>query len=157
MGHEDLGPVPVQRQGGGAERAANLAQGGRALDPVVAVGVVCGEAAELVAGQLGGLAVVRGGLLGGGVAGWRPEFQQGAGGGRALQVPVGDDGAVVGALGAAVVRVQVLDELCPGGPEWDGSGAGVAEGVAGVVEDVAETDPGRGQHGREGADRIVPS
>ena len=43
-----------------------------------------------------------GGLPGGGVAGQRAEFQQRAGGGGAVQVPVGDDGAVVGAAGAAV-------------------------------------------------------
>jgi hypothetical protein len=44
------------------------------LHPVVAVGVVGGEAAELVPGQLAGLAVVIGGLLFGGGAGQRPEF-----------------------------------------------------------------------------------
>ena len=49
-------------------------------DAVVAVGVVGGEAAELVAGEFGGLRVVRGGLLRGGGAGQRPEFQQGAAG-----------------------------------------------------------------------------
>ena len=83
-------------------------------DAVVAVGVVGGDPAELVAGELGGLAVVVRGLVRGGGAGQRPEFQQGAGRGRAVQVPVGDDGAVVGAFGAAVVRVQVLDELRAG-------------------------------------------
>ena len=41
---------------------------------MVAVGVVAGEAAELVAGGLGGLRVVYGGLFAGGVAGQRPEF-----------------------------------------------------------------------------------
>jgi len=82
---------------------------------VVAVGVVAGDAPELVTGQLGGPGVVRGGLFRGGVAGERPEFRQGAGRARAVQVPVGDDGAVVGAFGAAVVRVQVLDELRAGG------------------------------------------
>ena len=111
-------------------------------DPVVAVGVVGGEAAELVAGQLGGLAVVVRGLLFGGGAGQRPEFQQRAGRARAVQVAVGDDGAVVGALGAAVVGVEVLDELRAGGAERDGPGGGVAVGVAGIVEDVAERDPG---------------
>ena len=49
---------------------------------------------------------------------------------------------MVGALGAAVVRVQVLDELRAGGAERDRPGAGVAVRVAGVVEDVAERDPG---------------
>src|SRR5580700_2637900 len=39
---EDLGPVPVQGHRRRAERAADLARGGRAGDPVVAVGVVAG-------------------------------------------------------------------------------------------------------------------
>ena len=91
---------------------------------MVAVGVIGGEAAELVAGQLAGFAVVVRGLLFGGGAGERPEFGQGAGRGRAVQVPVGDDGAFMGALGAAVVRVQVLDELGTGGaPGLGGSHA----------------------------------
>ena len=60
----------------GAERAADLARGGGARDAVVAVGVVSGEAAELVAGELSGAGVVRGGVFGGGAAGERPEFQQ---------------------------------------------------------------------------------
>jgi hypothetical protein len=46
---------------------------------VVAVLVVAGEAAELVAGELGGLAVMICGLLFGGGAGERPEVQQRAG------------------------------------------------------------------------------
>jgi hypothetical protein len=41
---------------------------------VVAVGVVAGDPAELVAGELGGLAVVVRSLLFGGGAGQRPEF-----------------------------------------------------------------------------------
>ena len=105
---------------------------------MVAVGVVGGDAAEFVAGGLGGLLVVGGGLLRGGVAGQGCEFQQRAGRGRAVQVAVGDDGAVVGAAGAAVGGVQVLDQLRAGLPERDGPGAGVAVGVAGVGQDVAE-------------------
>ena len=106
---------------------------------MVAVGVAGGDPAELVAGQLGGLAVVVRGLLFGGGAGQRPEFQQRAGRGRAVEVAVGDDGAVVGAPGAAVVRVQVLDELGAGGAQRQRPGIGVAVGVA-VIEDVAERD-----------------
>ena len=56
--------------------------------------------------------------------------------------------------------MEVLDELRAGGPERDGPGAGVAVGVAGIIEDVAERDPlagQRGQHGGEGADRVVPA
>jgi len=70
---------------------------------VVAVVVVAGDPAELVPGQLGGVRVVRGGVVAAGVAGQRPELGQRPGGGRAVQVPVGDDRAVVGAFGAAVV------------------------------------------------------
>ena len=69
---------------------------------MVAVGVVAGDPAELVAGELGCLVVVCCGLSFGRVAGQRAEFEQGAGRGRAVQVAVGDDRALVGALGAAV-------------------------------------------------------
>src|ERR1700729_1599940 len=51
---EDFGPVAGERHGGGAERAADLARGGRAGDAVVAVGIVAGEPSELVAGGGGG-------------------------------------------------------------------------------------------------------
>jgi hypothetical protein len=70
---------------------------------VVAVFVVADDAAELVAGELGGLRVVRRGLFLRRVAGQRAEFQQRAGRLGAVQASVADDGAVVGALGAAVV------------------------------------------------------
>ena len=56
--------------------------------------------------------------------------------------------------------MEVLDELRAGGPQRDGPGAGVAVGVAGIVKDVAEQDSlagHRGQHGGEGADRVVPA
>ena len=49
---------------------------------------------------------------------------------------------MVGALGAAVVRVQVLDELRAGGAQRQCPGIGVAVRVARIVEDVAERDPG---------------
>jgi hypothetical protein len=49
------------------------------VDPGVAVGVVDGETAELVPGQLAGLAVVIRGVLVGGGAGERPEFLERAG------------------------------------------------------------------------------
>ena len=54
--------------------------------------------------------------------------------------------------------MEVLDELCPGAPERERPGVCVAVGVAGVVEDVAERDSlagHRGQHGGEGADRVM--
>ncbi|HTQ92006.1 MAG TPA: hypothetical protein VMK84_21175, partial [Streptosporangiaceae bacterium] len=107
---------------------------------------------------LGGLLVVGGGLVRGGVAGERAEFEQRAGGGRAVEVAVGDDGAVVGAAGAAVERVQVLDQLRAGVPEREGPGGGVAVGVAGVGEDVAGRDAvcwHPGQDGDQGAGRVV--
>ena len=56
--------------------------------------------------------------------------------------------------------MEVLDELRAGGAQRDGPGGGVAVGVAGIVQDVAERDPlagHRGQHGSEGADRVVPA
>ena len=106
---------------------------------MVAVLVVAGEAAELVPGQLAGLAVVVRGLLPGGGAGEWPELQQRARCLGAVEVPVADDRALVGALRAAVVRVQVLDELRPGGAQRDGPGVRVAVGVAAVIEDVAES------------------
>jgi hypothetical protein len=62
------------------------------------------------------------------------------------------------ALGAAVVRVRVLDELGAGVAERDGPGVGVAVGVARVVDDVAERDAIGGhaqQHGCELPDRVV--
>ena len=97
---------------------------------MVAVGVVAGEAAGLAAGELSGLRVVGCGLFPGGAAGQRAEFQQRAGCRGAVEVAVGDDGAVVGAFGAAVVRVQVLDELRACGSEREGPGISVAVGVA---------------------------
>jgi hypothetical protein len=107
---------------------------------VVAVGVVAGDAAEFVPCQLGGPLIVRGGVLDGGIAGQRLKVQQRPGGGRAVEVPVGDDRAVVSSLRSAVVRVQVLDQVRAGLAERDGPGLGVAVGVAGVGEDVAERD-----------------
>src|SRR5258708_4915774 len=83
-------------------RAADRPHGGGAHDAVVAVGVVGGDPAERVPGELAGLGVVRGDLLGGGVAGQRLKFQQRLGRGRAVQAAVGDDRAFVGALGSAV-------------------------------------------------------
>jgi hypothetical protein len=68
---EDLGPLPVQGHGRGAERAAGLPRGGGAGDPVVAVSVVSGKFPEFVTGCFGGLLVVRRDLVRGGVAGER--------------------------------------------------------------------------------------
>jgi len=72
---EDLGTVAGQRHGRRAQRAADLAHGRGAHHPVVAVGVVAGDLPEFVAGEFGGLGVVRGYLLGGGVAGQRAELE----------------------------------------------------------------------------------
>ena len=70
-GRQDFRAVPVQGHRGGPERAADLARRGGALHPVVAVGVVGGEAAELVPGQLGGRVFPVRSLLAGGGAGER--------------------------------------------------------------------------------------
>ena len=91
---------------------------------MVAVGVVAGDAAEFVLCQFGGLLVVRGGVLDGGIAGQRLKVQQRLGGGRAVEVPVGDDCAVVSSLRSAVVRVKVLDQLRAGPLPEDTRGQG---------------------------------
>src|SRR6266852_4488764 len=49
--------------------------------------------------------------------------------GGAVPVAVGDEGALMGAAGPVVVRVQVLDELGAGGARRAGPGGGVAVGV----------------------------
>ena len=54
--------------------------------------------------------------------------------------------------------VQVLDQLGAGAPERDGPGLGVAVGVAGVVDDVAERDAVAGhaqQDGGQHAGRVA--
>jgi hypothetical protein len=57
---------------------------------------------------------------------------------------------VVGAAGAAVVGVQVLDELGAGLAERDGPVLRDAVGVAGVGEDVAERDALPREPGQDG-------
>ena len=92
-----------------------------------------------------------GGLPGGG-GGWQGrEFEQRAGGLRAVEAAVSDDRSLVCAPGAAVVRVQVLDQLGASAPERDGPGFGVAVGVAGVVDDVAGGVPAWGMRSRTAA------
>ena len=59
---EDRGAVVAERQRGWPVGAAELALSGGAGHAVVAVVVVAGDRGELVAGQLGGLLVVDGGL-----------------------------------------------------------------------------------------------
>jgi hypothetical protein len=124
---------------------------------VVAVGVIVGEAAEFVPGEFRSLLVVGGDLVCGGARGQGAQVQQFFRGGGAVEAAVGDDCPGVGALGAAVVRVQVLHELGAGGAEGEGPGGRVAVGVAGVGEDVTERDAvcgHAGQHGDQGADRV---
>lgn len=60
---------------------------------------------------------------------------------RAAQVAVGDDRAGVGAVGSAVVGMQVLDELGSGGAQRHGPVPGNPVGVARVVQDIAEGMP----------------
>jgi hypothetical protein len=71
--------------------------------------VVGGVPAGFVPGELGGLLVVGGGLPGGGSGRQGREFWQCPGCLGAVQVAVGDDCSVMGALGAAVVGVQTSD------------------------------------------------
>src|SRR5258708_6046704 len=157
-----------RRRGGGgrAGRVVGWAAGRGAVlpcqcgagDAVVAVGVVAGVAGQLVPGELGCLLVVGGHVLGWRAGRQRREFQQRRGCLRAVQVAVGDDGALVGAAGPAVVRVQVLHQARAGPAQRDGPRVGVAVGVAGVGEQVAERDPVGGhflQDGDQGADGIV--
>src|SRR5260370_29305313 len=100
--------------------------------------------------------MVRALVRGGGAGEW-PELQQRARCLGAVEAAVADDGALVGAFGPAVVRVQVLDELRAAGPERDGPGGGVAVGVTGVGEDVAQRDAlpvHLGKRWREAAARV---
>ena len=76
----------------------------------VAVLVSGGDRAELVAGELGGLLVMDGDLLLFCAGRERAECKQRLGCGGAVEVAVCEDRALVGALRAAVVGVQVLDE-----------------------------------------------
>ena len=116
------------------------------------------EPQRAVARSLGGPGVMRGAPLPGGAAGQRPGFQQGAGRGRAVQVAVGDDRAFMGALGAAAMGIEVLDELRAGGPERQRPRGGVAVGVAGAGENAAGRDAifwHPCQDGHQGADGVV--
>ena len=64
---------------------------------------------------------------------------------------------MVGSLGAAVIRVQVLDQAGAGGAQRDGPAVGGAVGVAGIGEHVAERDAVPGhlrQHRDQGAGRV---
>src|SRR5216683_598383 len=149
-GCQDLRPRPVRGHRLWPEGAAYLAHGGGAHDPVVAVFVISGGPAGLVAGEPGGLSIVRGDLLAGGVAGQGAESGQGAGSGGAVQAAVGDDGAVVGAVGSAVVGVQVLDEGGAGRAQRQGPVPRGAAGVSGAGEDVAGRDALSGQPGQDG-------
>ena len=138
----------------GLEGAADLAVRGGADHAVVAVGVGSGDRREFVSGQLGGLLVVEGGLLGCG-GGWeRSELEQGGGGGGAVEPAVGAGRAVVGAFGAAVVGVQIDRSVsiaeCPGGER---ERLRLAVGVAGVGEQIADRDAG-GDHALEDGDDL---
>ncbi len=63
--------------------------------------------------------VVSRGLLGGCAAGERGELEQRLGGGGAVERSVVGDRAEVGAVGAAVVGVQVDDQLRAERAEWE--------------------------------------
>jgi hypothetical protein len=143
---EDLWPVPGQCRGRGAERVADLPGDGGAGQPAVAVGVLAGVDAELVTGELGGLLVV-GGDSSGAAAGWqRGQFQQRRWCLGAVEASVGDNRAVVGAAGSAVVWVQVVDEAGAGGAERVCPGVRDAVGVAGVGRSPARQLAGQRRH-----------
>ena len=114
--------------------AAEFALGGGAAGAVVAVGVGSGDRGEFVAGQFGGLLVVGGGLFGGRGAWEWSELQEGGGGGGAVEPAVCADRAVVGAVRAAVVGVQVADQVDPELADRECPGLGDAVAVAGVDE-----------------------
>jgi hypothetical protein len=120
---------------------------------VVAVTVGGGERSEFVAVQLGALLVVRVGLLVGGGGEQRGEVEQAVGGGGAVELTVGGDRAVVGGLGAAVVGVQVDDQLHAEGAQGEREGMGLTVGVAAVGEQIADRDAGGG-HVFEGGDDL---
>ena len=76
------------------------------------------------------------GLLDGGAGRERGEFEQGGGGGGAVEVAVVAGRAHVGAVGAAVVGVQVHDQLGAERADREREGLWLAVGVAGVDEQV---------------------
>src|SRR6266540_7467253 len=82
---EDLRAGVVELHRRGPVRAAQLALGGGAGDAVVAVAVVARDRPELVARELCGLLVVRGGLLGAGAAREWAELEQRRGCGGAVE------------------------------------------------------------------------
>ncbi len=86
--------------------------------------------------QLGAVAVVSFGLFGGGGRGQRAELEQRAWGGGAVELTVGAGGALMGGFGAAVVGVQVDDQLDVEAAEGEREGVGLAVGVAAVGEQI---------------------
>jgi len=134
---EDGGMGVGERHRGRPQRAAELAGDRRADDPVVAVFVVARDPSELVGGELGGLVVVGGGLLGGGTAGKWGEAEQRCRRRRAVQVAVGEHRAGKGPLWAAVQWMQVHDERGARCAQREGEAPGHTVRVARVGEEVA--------------------
>ena len=129
-------------------------------DAVVAVGVVGGDAAELVAGGLGGLASWSAAcsLVAARASG--PSSSRGRGVAGQYRLPLAMIAPSWVPLGPRSWGCRSWTSCAPAGAQRERPGGGVAVGVAGVGEDVAERDPGgghRGQHGGEGADRVVPA
>ena len=83
-----------------------------------------------------------GGLLGAGAAWEWSEGEQGGGGGGAAEVAVVDGRAVVGAVRAAVVGVQIVDQARAERSDGERPGFGDAVAVAGVDEHVGDRDAG---------------
>ncbi len=137
---EDRGAVVRSRYRLWSEWAAEFALGGGAGRAVVAVGVVAGDRRELVAREFGALLVVFGGLLGARAAREWLGLEQGGGGGGAVEVAVVAGRAHVGAVRAAVVGVQVLDQVGAERADRERPVLGDAVGVAGVGEHVCDRD-----------------
>ena len=150
---EDRGAVVRARHRVWSEWAAEFALGGGAGRAVVAVGVGAGDRRELVARELGALLVVFGGLLGARAAREWLGLEQGGGGGGAVEVAVGAGCAHVGAVRAAVVGVQVLDQVGAERADRERPVLGDAVGVAGVGEHVCDRDVVAGHPLKDGHER----
>jgi hypothetical protein len=97
-------------------------------------------------GELGCLFVVGSDIGGAGVTAEGGEAEQRRGHRRAVKVAVAGDGPLVSALGAAVGRVQVLDQFRPGPAQTQGPILRHPVGITGVSEHVAQRHA-RSRHG----------
>jgi hypothetical protein len=154
--HLRAGGVELHRRG--PQRAAQLGLDGGAGDAVMAVLVAARDRGELVAGELLAEPVVRLPLVGVCAPRERSELEQRLGGGRAVEVAVEADRALVGALHSLVVGVEVVDEADAAAPQRQRPVLRHAVGVAAVGQQIADLDAAAGrhapQHRDEGAGRV---